>query len=151
MKHTKEQKELSESLLAACKAAGIGKPRFIAQDADGSVCHYGETPIRIDKIGMWADNETTGTCVQILNRAPYADDWKESLLEWVEPRNADNSLLDVLSNALASDESANDACKIAYRSFVGEQNYEITAQPSMSDIYHRAWQDAMKWEGGSND
>ena len=60
-------KELSDSLLAACKAAGIEKPKFIAQDENGLVFH------------LWLGSKTIR-----LNHPPYADDWQDSLLEWVD-------------------------------------------------------------------
>lgn len=75
------EKELSESLLAACKAAGIEKPKYIAQDEDGKVWHYESKPCKRSRLNVW-DN-TRG---EILNHPPYAGDWKESLLEWVEPQ-----------------------------------------------------------------
>lgn len=74
-------KELSESLLAACKAAGIYNPRYIAQDEDEPyVWHYDLKP-DTEESGVWAvDN---GNAIKI-HHPPYADDWQDSLLEWVD-------------------------------------------------------------------
>lgn len=82
MKHTKEQIELSESLLAACKAAGIEKPQYIAQDQDGTVLHHKLRPTREGWNHIFG---TGGACV-ILQHPSYAGDWRDSLLEWVEPK-----------------------------------------------------------------
>lgn len=75
------EKELSESLLAACKAAGIESPRFIAQDANGDVMHYTRKPVINHVWDIWNDHRNDFT---LLNHPPYATDWQESLLEWVE-------------------------------------------------------------------
>jgi len=75
-------KELSESLLAACKAAGIEKPRYIAQNANGKVIHHDESPTR----KVWSHICWNGGSPKRLNHPPYADDWQDSLLEWVEPQ-----------------------------------------------------------------
>jgi hypothetical protein len=74
-------KELSESLLAACKAAGIENPRYIAQDKDEPyVWHYDLKPDTIES-GMWTVDNGIGTKI---HHPPYADDWQDSLMEWVE-------------------------------------------------------------------
>jgi hypothetical protein len=73
-------KQLSESLLAACKAAGIEKPRYIAQDEDGEVIHHDEKPSREGWIHIWG----SGGPRKRLDHQPYADDWKDSLMEWVD-------------------------------------------------------------------
>lgn len=59
------------------------EPRFIAQDKDEPyVWHYDLMP-DTEESGMWAiDN---GNAIKI-HHPPYADDWKDSLLEWVEPQ-----------------------------------------------------------------
>lgn len=75
-----EQKKLSESLLAACKAAGIEKPKYIAQDEDGQVWHYYTNPKMFTT--CFSDY---GESSSIIDHPPYADDWQDSLLEWVEP------------------------------------------------------------------
>ena len=77
---TIEQK-LSESLLAACKAAGIDKPMYITQNRSGDVYHNNYKP-RIKNDSIWCYNDGT----KFLNHPPYSADWQESLLEWVEPQ-----------------------------------------------------------------
>lgn len=77
MNTLEEQKQLSESLLAACKAAGIEKPKYIAQDGDGCVCHYEQKPQKIKTYWQWISLKTT-----ILGHPPYATDWRESLMEF---------------------------------------------------------------------
>jgi hypothetical protein len=78
----KEQIELSESLLAVCKAAGIEELRYVAQDKDGRIYHYNIKPdcLSID----WDSYPYRGGGVTYIGHLPYADDWKDSLLEWVE-------------------------------------------------------------------
>jgi hypothetical protein len=78
--NTPEQ-QLSESLLAACKAAGIEKPKYIAQDKSGFVFYYKVKPNMIKCEWLHDDNEDE---FGVLNHPPYAEYWKESLLEWVE-------------------------------------------------------------------
>jgi hypothetical protein len=81
-------KELSESLLAACKAAGIEKPRYIAQDKDEPyVWHYDLKPDTDDtkELDMWAVDNGNATKI---HHPPYAEDWKDSLLEWVDQEKA---------------------------------------------------------------
>jgi len=73
-------KQLSESLLAACKAAGIEKPRYIAQNANGWVIHHDESPTRQGWTHIWGNARSP----KRLNHPPYAADWQDSLLEWVE-------------------------------------------------------------------
>ena len=127
MKHTKEEIELSESLLAACKAAGIERPKNIAQDKSGQIWHYANTPDTNNHGLIWAT--LTGENKK-LDHPPYAADWKESLLEWVEPQ---------------ASESEDDACKIAYRAFIESSDCFVRN----SDIYQRAWKDALKWSNGN--
>ena len=43
MNTLEEQKKLSESLLDACKVAGIEYPKYFAQDANGNVFHYSQS------------------------------------------------------------------------------------------------------------
>ena len=102
--NTPEQ-QLSESLLAACREAGIEKPRYIAQDKDEPyVWHYDLKP-DTEESGMWAiDN---GNAIKI-HHPPYADDWKESLLEFVD-HVADTSKMIDMQDAIAD----------AYRKHVG--------------------------------
>jgi hypothetical protein len=75
------EKELSDSLLTACKAAGIESPRFIAQDANGDVMHYTAMPVASYSCDIWSDYQND---FKLLEHPPYADDWQDSLLEWVE-------------------------------------------------------------------
>jgi hypothetical protein len=73
-------KQLSESLLAACKAAGIEKPICIVQGHSGAVYHtpYISKPTdAFNGIGIMK--------LTRINHPPYATNWQDSLLEWVEP------------------------------------------------------------------
>lgn len=76
------EKELSDSLLTACKAAGIESPKYIAQDKDESIYHYSAKPSMIKYEWLHDDD---GDEVSYLDHPPYAEDWQDSLLEWVEP------------------------------------------------------------------
>jgi len=89
--NTPEQ-QLSESLLAACKAAGIEEPRFIAQDANGDVMHYTAMPVDSYSCDIWSDYQND---FKLLDHPPYTDDWQDSLLEFVEPQG--EPLADVLA------------------------------------------------------
>jgi len=143
-------KELSESLLAACKAAGIEKPRYIAQDKDEPyVWHYDLKPDTDDtkELDMWAVDNGNATKI---HHPPYADDWKESLLEWVEPQG--EPLADV--SARHPDHIADtskmidmqDAIADAYRKHVGRCGLQTYAQ-----TYRHGWQDALAWKGGASE
>lgn len=81
--------QLSDSLLAACKAAGIEKPGHIAQNANGKVIHHDNQPSRKGWDSIWGG----GGIPKRLNHPPYADDWQDSLLEWVEPQNVESTLV----------------------------------------------------------
>jgi len=81
MNTPEEQKKLSESLLKACKAAGIEKPKYIAQDQSGLIYHYNKMPFMFSR-NMWGANYDFATKI---NHSPYTDDWQDSLLEWIEP------------------------------------------------------------------
>jgi hypothetical protein len=75
------EKQLSESLLAACKAVGIEKPICIVQGHSGAVYHtpYISKPTdAFNGIGIMK--------LTRINHHPYATDWQDSLLEWVEPQ-----------------------------------------------------------------
>jgi len=73
--------QLSDSLLAACKAAGIEEPKYIAQDKDEPyVWHYDLKPDTKES-GIWAVDNGDATKIR---HPRYATDWKESLLEWVD-------------------------------------------------------------------
>ena len=119
-------KELSESLLAACKAAGIENPRYIAQDKDEPyVWHYDLKP-DTEEAGMWAvDN---GNATKIFH-PPYATDWKESLLEWVDHVADTSKMID-------------DACEIAYHAHLEKGNGLCW---SREGDYRQGWQDALAW------
>jgi hypothetical protein len=129
------EQQLSESLLAACKAAGIEKPKFIAQDKSGHVYHYNFKP---------------GLITIILNHPPYATDWQDSLLEWVEPQG--EPLADV--SARHPDHIADtskmidmqDAIADAYRKHVERCGLKTYAQ-----TYRQGWQDALAWKGGASE
>lgn len=121
-------KELSESLLAACKAAGIESPRYIAQNEDGQVTHHDERPSREGWLYIWG----SGGWPKRLNHPPYADDWKDSLLEWVD-HVADTSNMIDMQDAIAD----------AYRKHVGRCGLQTYAQ-----TYRQGWQDALAWKGG---
>lgn len=78
--NTHEQKKLSESLLAACKAAGIEEPRYIVQGASLSVYHSEHDP-RLGGGKGRLYNYSQALCI---DHPPYADDWQDSLLEFRE-------------------------------------------------------------------
>ena len=103
--NTPEQ-QLSESLLAACREAGIEKPGFIAQDQNGFVHHYHSMPTRI---GSEFIGGTYDIFVDRLDHPPYADDWQDSLLEWVD-------------HVADTNKKVDDDCKIAYnkRRIIGQ-------------------------------
>ena len=127
------EKELSESLLAACKAAGIEKPRFIAQDANGQVIHHDEKPSREGWTHIWG----CGGIPTRLKHSFYADDWQDSLMEWVD-HIADTSKKVDMQDAIAE----------AYRKHI--ENGDGTCW-SRADCYRAAWQDALAWKGISDD
>jgi len=136
------EQQLSESLLAACKAAGIESPRFIAQDANGDVMHYTAMPVASYSCDIWSDYQND---FKLLEHPPYADDWQDSLLEWVEPQG--EPLADVL--ARHPDHIADTSKKIdmqdaiadAYRKHVGRCGLQTYAQ-----TYRHGWQDALAWK-----
>jgi hypothetical protein len=130
-------KELSESLLAACKAAGIESPRYIAQDEDGAVWHYDGEPdtTYTSDVGIFAFHPDIGENAINLDHPPYADDWKESLMEWVDHVADTSKMID-------------DACKIAYHKHMENGN---GFRWSRLDCYRAAWQDALTWKGGGDD
>ena len=72
------EKQLSESLLAACQAAGIENPKYIMQGASRAVYHSEHDP----RTHNGRYDFTQGVCI---DHPPYAVDWQDSLLEWVEP------------------------------------------------------------------
>jgi hypothetical protein len=73
-----DAEKLSESLMAACKAAGIDNPRFVAQDKGGNIYHYTMLPYKIKREWLYHDDDE----VELLDHDEYADDWRESLMEW---------------------------------------------------------------------
>jgi hypothetical protein len=137
--------QLSDSLLAACKAAGIEKPGYIAQNANGKVIHHDNQPSRKGWDSIWGG----GGIPKRLNHPPYADDWRDSLMEWVEPQG--EPLADV--SARHPDHIADTSKKIdmqdaiadAYRKHVGRCGLQTYAQ-----TYRHGWQDALAWKGGGD-
>lgn len=82
MNTLEEQRKLSESLIAACKAAGIEDPKYIMQGWANGVYHSEEDP-RFTS----SDPDVYNFMIAIkITHPPYATDWQESLLEWVEPQ-----------------------------------------------------------------
>jgi hypothetical protein len=167
-------KELSESLLAACKAAGIESPRYIAQNANGKVIHHNENPTRQGWTHIWGN----GGSPKRLNHPPYADNWQESLLEWVGKPSAawddfvtgveqhtgaiasctadskpqGEPLADVLArhpdHVADTSKNIDDACEIGYHSHLEKGN---VYRWSRLDCYRAAWQDALTWKRGGDD
>jgi hypothetical protein len=154
-------KELSESLLAACKAAGIESPRYIAQDKDEPyVWHYDLKPDTDDtkELDMWAVDNGYATKI---HHPPYAVDWQDSLLEWVEPQemlptvfipHEGEPLADVLArhpDHVADDSKmvSDDARKLGYRKMIAE----YAGRRTEAQVYEIAWQDALAWKGGASD
>ena len=115
--NTPEQ-QLSESLLAAFKAAGIESPRYIAQNEDGQVTHHDERPSREGWLYIWG----SGGSRKRLNHPPYADDWEDSLLEWVD-------------HVADTNKKVDDDCKIAYKAMMQEADHWI----GCPQICERAW------------
>lgn len=154
------EKQLSESLLAACKAAGIEKPRYIAQDKDEPyVWHYDLKPDTDDtkRIDMWAVDNGNATKI---HHPPYAEDWKESLLEWVEPQemlptvfipHEGEPLADVLARhpehiaGVSKMVVEVNACDIGFN----KMNSEYAGRRDAYQVYKRAWSDALTWWDGS--
>jgi len=92
--NTTKEKELSDSLLAACLAAGIEEPRYIMQDMDGDVIHSCTIREKSPNGSWWSRCREYGK-MTMLDHPPYADDWRDSLLEWVDPQG--EPLADVLA------------------------------------------------------
>jgi hypothetical protein len=137
------EKQLSESLLAACKAEGIEKPKYIAQDKSGLIYHYSAKPSMIKCEWLYDDDDDE---VNILDHPPYADYWRESLLEWVEPQG--EPLADVLARHPDTIKKVDDACKIGYHKHV--VNGDGLCWSRAGD-YRKGWQDALAWKGGGDD
>jgi hypothetical protein len=157
-------KELSESLLAACKAAGIETPRYIAQDENGTVWHYDgkpDTTFTLD-VGIFSFYPNFGERTINLDHPPYAADWKESLLEWVEPQGepladvlarhgdlvGDDTEMVILYNVADTSKMIDDACEIAYQKHIENGN---GFRWSRLDCYRAAWHDALAWKGGASE
>ncbi len=140
------EKELSDSLLAACKAAGIEKPGYIAQNANGKVIHHDESPTRQGWTHIWGN----GGPPKRLNHPPYAADWKESLLEWVEPQG--EPLTDIIArhpeHVADASKKINDACKIGYQNHLRKGDGLCW---SRAGDYRQGWQDALAWKGGASE
>jgi hypothetical protein len=167
--NTPEQ-QLSESLLAACKAVGIEKPKYIAQDKSGFVFYYNVKPNMIKCEWLHDDNEDE---FGVLNHPSYADDWKESLLEWVEPQEmlptvfiphegepltdvlarhpehvADDTEMVILYNLADTSKKVDDAIRIGYHKHV--VNGDGLCWSRAGD-YRAGWEDALAWKGGSHE
>ena len=123
--NTPEQ-QLSDSLLAACKASGIENPRYIAQDKDAPyVWHYDLKPDTIVS-GMWTVDKGNGTKIP---HPPYASDWKDSLLEWVDHIADTSKMVD-----------DDDTCKVAYQKHLEENDGLCWSR------YRQGWLDALAWK-----
>ena len=147
-------KELSESLLAACREAGIEKPGFIAQDQNGFVHHYHSMPTRI---GCEFIGDTYDIFVDRLDHPPYADDWQDSLLEFVEPQGepladvparhgdliGDTTEMVILYDVADTSKMIDDACKIAYHAHLEKGDGLCW---SRAGDYRQGWQDALAWK-----
>jgi hypothetical protein len=153
------EKQLSESLLAACKAAGIEKPKYIAQDKDGTVWHYDGEPdtTYTSDVGIFAFDPNVGEHAINLDHPPYADHWKESLLEWVEPQemlptvfipHEGEPLADVLARHPDTSKKVDDAIRIGYHKHVINGDGLCW---SRAGHYRQGWQDALAWKGGSHE
>ena len=124
--------QLSESLLAACKAAGIESPRYIAQDKDEPYVWHYDTKPDTKESGMWTVHNGIGTKI---HHPPYAEDWQDSLLEWVD-------------HVADTNKKVDDACKIAYHAHLEKGDGLCW---SRAGDYRQGWQDALAWKGGSDD
>jgi len=151
------EKKLSESLLAACKAAGIEKPRFIIQQ-EQSVWHVDVKPEFTTS--YWAALGGVGFIK--LDHPPYTDDWQDSLLEWVEPQGeplagvlaqhgdliGDTTEMVILYDIADTSKMIDmqDAIADAYRKHVGRCGLQTYSQ-----TYRHGWQDALAWKGGASE
>lgn len=146
-------KQLSDSLLAACKAAGIEKPGYIAQDASGNVFHYSQSKPKPQKhCEEW---DSLDRFFKQVNHPPYADDWQDSLMEWVEPLAevltqhgdliGDTTEMVILYDIADTSKMIDmqDAIADAYRKHVGRCGLQTYAQ-----TYRQGWLDALEWKGG---
>jgi hypothetical protein len=167
-------KELSDSLLSACKAAGIESPRYIAQDKSGIIYHYSAKPSMIECEWLYDDDDDE---VNILDHPPYADYWRESLIEWVEPQEegvwdawdawvasqgeplvdvlarhpehvADDTEMVILYNVADTSKMVDDDCKMAYQNHLRKGNGLCW---SRAGDYRAGWQDALAWKGGAHE
>ena len=148
--------QLSTSLLAACKAAGIESPRYIAQDKDEPYVWHYDTKPNTKESGMWTVDNDNSTKI---HHPPYATDWQDSLLEWVEPQGepladvpaqhgdlvGDDTEMVILYDVANTSKKIDDACKIAYHAHIQNGN---GFRWSRLDCYRAAWQDALAWKGG---
>jgi hypothetical protein len=91
-----------------------------------------------------------------INHQPYAADWKESLLEWVEPQemlptvfipHEGEPLADVLARHPDTSKKVDDACKLGYRKMIDE----YAGRRTEAQVYERAWSDALAWKGGASE
>lgn len=132
MKTLEEQQQLSDSLLAACKAEGIEEPKYIAQDEDGTVWHYDGEPDTIvtSDIGIFAFDADIGEHAIKLDHPPYADDWQDSLMEWVDHVTDTSKITPSGTEAMVCDD-------IAKRQQVGIAKYGTTV--SENPLSHMQW------------
>lgn len=91
---TQSEIELSERLHKACLEKGITEPRFVAQDGDGTWCHYQSQPYTIPALGFWEAGGDHGMI--LIEEDTMIKDWRETLMEW-NP-NAGVPLADILQN-----------------------------------------------------
>ena len=124
---------------------------------------------------MWAVDNGNATKI---HHPPYAEDWKESLLEWVDKPSAawDDfvtgveqhtgaiasctadikpqgvPLVDVLArhpeHVADASKKVDEDCKIAYQNHLRKGDGLCW---SRAGDYRQGWQDALAWKGGSSD
>jgi hypothetical protein len=109
------------------------------------------------RIDMWAVDNGNATKI---HHPPYAEDWKESLLEWVEPQemlptvfipHEGEPLADVLARhpehiaGVSKMVVEVNACDIGFN----KMNSEYAGRRDAYQVYKRAWSDALTWWDGS--
>ena len=123
----KTPEQLSKSLLAACREAGIKKPKYIAQDAiEPYVWHYDTKP-DINESGVWTIDNWGVTRIY---HPPYAEDWRDSLLEWVD-------------HIVDANKKVDDAIRMGYHERVENDDESFC---SREDCYRSDWQIALAWK-----
>lgn len=86
---TQSDIELSERLRKECLNEGIKNPRYVAQDSDGTWCHYEKMP-EIQSTQFYRSEFT------VLFFDKPNNNWRETLMEW-NP-DAGVPLADILQN-----------------------------------------------------